>query len=214
MNPEMTEILIGKFLDSEITPAEQRLLQRQLEDDPEARKLLEQLQQLRDQAGQALAEQLGDTGEPAAAIFEAAWQESIAANKKGTRGVGRWWRFAAGMAAGFALALAVLAAWQGFNRERPANSESPEQIANANDSGTSDVTEPVLTPGPETPESESDEQINRRGQPNRPRAIVRQPRRPGRRVDYYNYTDRAGDRWLVETYRDRDVQPAAYHGGM
>ena len=48
MNDETTEILISKFLDSEITPAEQRILEVKLSQDDDARCLLESLRQLRD----------------------------------------------------------------------------------------------------------------------------------------------------------------------
>ena len=41
MNEQMIELLIGKFIDSEITPAEQRLLDAELLRNPQTRRLLE-----------------------------------------------------------------------------------------------------------------------------------------------------------------------------
>ena len=70
MNPEMTELLINKYLDSEITPAEQRLLEAQLQRNPQDRRFLAQLQRLRDQARQLLQDELADRGAPARAIFD------------------------------------------------------------------------------------------------------------------------------------------------
>ena len=40
---EMLEILMGKYMDGQITPGENRMLQEALEDDDEARELFEQL---------------------------------------------------------------------------------------------------------------------------------------------------------------------------
>ncbi|MHC4575000.1 MAG: anti-sigma factor family protein [Planctomycetota bacterium] len=43
MKSETLEILIGKYLDGEITPAEQRVLETELKNNPHAGELLEQL---------------------------------------------------------------------------------------------------------------------------------------------------------------------------
>jgi hypothetical protein len=34
------------------------------------------------------------------------------------------------------------------------------------------------------------------------------------RVDYYLYPDPSGSEWLLEAYRDRDVDTASYHGDL
>ena len=46
MTNEILEILIGKYLDGEITPSEQQMLEEALVSEPQARELLEQLQNL------------------------------------------------------------------------------------------------------------------------------------------------------------------------
>ena len=46
MNQELLEILIGKYLDGEITPSEQHILEDQLNADPQAEELLRQFQNL------------------------------------------------------------------------------------------------------------------------------------------------------------------------
>ena len=59
MNEEMIELLIGKFIDSEITPAEQRLLDAELLRNPRTRRLLEEFQMMGDQAKGILGQELG-----------------------------------------------------------------------------------------------------------------------------------------------------------
>ena len=56
MNEQMLEILISKYIDSEITPAEQKMLDAELQNNPEAQETLKALEQLRDQAQQMLKE--------------------------------------------------------------------------------------------------------------------------------------------------------------
>ena len=54
MKQEMLEILIGKYLDGEITPSEQQILQKELESNPQAKELLEQLQDLHERSCEAV----------------------------------------------------------------------------------------------------------------------------------------------------------------
>ena len=75
MSQELTEILIGKYLDSEITPAEQQLLDRALKDDPDAHRLLMEMEQLHEQAERALTQEITGKGDSAEVIFERAWQQ-------------------------------------------------------------------------------------------------------------------------------------------
>ena len=84
MNQEMLEILIGRYLDSEITPAEQRLLDAELQAGPEARQLLERWQQLHEQARQALNTQLTEQGASAEAIFSRALAQQKTASDEPT----------------------------------------------------------------------------------------------------------------------------------
>jgi hypothetical protein len=44
-----------------------------------------------------------------------------------------------------------------------------------------------------------------------------QPRTPDqvtRQVEWYGFTDPAGNQWLIEGYREGVVKPASYHGGL
>jgi hypothetical protein len=44
-----------------------------------------------------------------------------------------------------------------------------------------------------------------------------QPRTPDqvtREVEWYGFTDPAGNHWLIEGYREGVVKPASYHGGL
>ena len=76
MNPEMTEILIGKFIDSEITPAEKNLLDIELQRNPQARQLLGELQELHEVSRQALDREVSGNTQSAEVVFERAWRNS------------------------------------------------------------------------------------------------------------------------------------------
>ena len=70
----MLEILIGKFLDAEITPAEQRMLDDALEDDQHAQELFNQLRELHNINRQAVTANILEKGRSPEDIFEDAWQ--------------------------------------------------------------------------------------------------------------------------------------------
>ena len=72
MSEELTEILIGKFLDSEITPAEQHLLENELQKNPQSQKLLDELKQFHELAAQALDHELNESDDSCAEIFRRA----------------------------------------------------------------------------------------------------------------------------------------------
>ena len=85
MNPEMTEILIGKHIDSEITPAEQRLLDIELKNNPEMRQMLSEMKKLHEQSQLAVNSKVVEKGKSAQAIFESAWQKHRLMRFKRTR---------------------------------------------------------------------------------------------------------------------------------
>ena len=105
------EILIGKFLDGEISPGEQRVLDDALQRDERARELLDQLRTLRECSREMIVSEVLDAGAEADDVLERAWQR----NKK------RSWRriviadghlrFAAGLAAGLILGLLLHFIW-------------------------------------------------------------------------------------------------------
>jgi len=58
MTQGMLEIMIGKYLDGEITPSEQRLLEAELDRDPQAKELLAQLREMHERCGEAVVSEL------------------------------------------------------------------------------------------------------------------------------------------------------------
>ena len=100
------EILIGKYIDGEITPAEQDLLDAALEEDSQARELLEQLLQLKQNSRQVLASEVLESGSQADEIFEQAWQQAGHSSVRLLK-AGGFIRFAAGIAAGLIIGLTL-----------------------------------------------------------------------------------------------------------
>ena len=74
MTEQMLEILIGKFLDAEITPAEKQMLDTALEDDPQAAELFKQFKDLHNINRQAVTTNILEKGASPEDIFENAWQ--------------------------------------------------------------------------------------------------------------------------------------------
>jgi hypothetical protein len=100
------EILIGKYLDGEITPSEQDLLDAALEEDSQARELLQQLQQLNQNSRQVLTSEILESGKQADDIFEQAWQQTKHFEGRLIKFSG-FLRFAAGIAAGLIIGLTL-----------------------------------------------------------------------------------------------------------
>jgi anti-sigma factor RsiW len=192
MNEEMLEILIGKYIDSEITPAEERLLQMELERNEQARRMLEELRKLQDQARQALTAHVVEGGQSAEVVFERAWAER-SGGRRNARPIklGGWLRFAAGLAAGFALALG---GYFVLPRSLPSQPQvtTHDMFATAENTTTGSVAEPRIVRAPRT---------------------VVDPR-IRRTIDWYNFTDDTGDQWLVETHRENKFVPVVYHGDL
>jgi anti-sigma factor RsiW len=100
------EILIGKYLDGEITPAEKDLLDAALQEDSQASELLEQLQQLNQNSRQVIASEVLESGKQADEIFEQAWQRAKHSKRRVLK-IGGFLRFAAGVAAGLIIGLTL-----------------------------------------------------------------------------------------------------------
>jgi len=184
---ERWEILIGKFIDGEISPAEQQLLEDELERNSEARVLLEQWQALQESSRAVVASRIqGPAGEPAE-IFEQAWQRRQRISWRQVVGLktGGHLRFVVGLAAGFLLGLVLhfVLVWtaigSGESAGRPRVAQGTSLEAEATLAATRDSVRPVM-----------------------------------RNVDWYGFTDDAGNQWLVSGVREGMVRPAAYYGDV
>ena len=189
MTQEMLEIMIGKFLDGEITASEQRLLEAQLDRDPQAKELLDQLRQMHERCAEVVSSELLAQGRPPEEVFEQAWRQrsnklvSLAAKMRG------YGRFAAGVAAGFAMGLALHFVLPLIS---PADTEpgAPQVLAQ----DTTDLIRPQSPAVPTLVTDRADDVIFN--------------------VDWYNFTDSQGNKWLVEGIRENKVKPAAYYDGL
>lgn len=184
MADEMLEILIGKYLDGEITARERRMLEAAMEEDPQARKLFEQLQDLDQRSRQAVASEIRQRGKAAEEIFEQAWQQRAKRPARRMIRLGGYMRFAAGLAAGLIIGL-------GLHFSLLARPESQGDQTAPNAVTPTDVQKPALQMLP----------------PDGAGNVFRN-------VDWYSFTDEAGDQWLIEGFRENIVRPAAYRGGL
>jgi hypothetical protein len=222
------EIRIGKFLDRELSPQERGLLETELQRDRHAKELFEQMRLLHEcSCGVVTHEVLGQGADPAE-VFERAWQQNKRSFWRGIargglrRDGSRWGaradgylRFAVGVAAGLLLGLALH-----FVPLPPSQTPSttPTQPLVAVDvpSGRSGQIE--MGSGPQVHDSAlgSPSQMRNNGF-RAPVVSVRSPGDPGRttrEVDWYVYTDRAGNQWLIEGTHEGMVKPAVYRDGL
>ncbi len=189
------EILIGRLLDGELSPAEQRLLERELEHNGATRELLEQLRTLHECSREAVACEILGPGADPQEIFSRAWQQNkksfwrqvIKADGHLCRGFHS--RFAVGLAAGFLLGLTLH-----FVLVR---SSKPPADA------------PVRPPIARTIPVERSEWDGLR-----PAGEARSYGQITRNVDWYGFTDQRGNEWLIEGMREGVVRPAAYDGDL
>ena len=184
MTQEMLEILIGKYFDGEITPSEQQILDAALEEDSQARELLEQWQNLHKSSREAVVSVICERGKAAEEVFERAWQRQPGSSIRRTARTGGYLHFAAGLAAGLVMGLALHFVLPAVSTPR-SDRVPPTAIA------TTDA------PGPTLQRVPSDE-----------------TRDVTRNVDWYNFTDETGDQWLVEGLRESIVRPAVYDGSL
>lgn len=189
MTQEMLEILIGKYLDGEITPSEQRMLEAELERDTQAKELLRQLQRLHECSCEAVTSEIMEPGRTAEDVFEQAWRRQsrhllpLTMRKSGVL------RFAAGVAAGLFIGLAL---------HFVLPSASKLQV------------DPVR---PEAVAQNVDEQADAE-RPDLPTFVTNPADNVFRNVDWYNFTDKEGNQWLIEGLREDIVRPAAYSGDL
>ncbi len=186
------EILMGKLLDGEISPAEQRILDRELERDGHARELLEQLRVLHECSREVVGRELsGGTGPEA--VFEGAWRQSRGSVWHRVIRIHGLPRFAVGLAAGFLLGVVLHFALVG-GLKPPVDATGgpgigPEIVKNdPAGAGARNEDWPVLE--------------------------RRIPDQVTREVEWYGFTDQAGNDWLIEGFREGVAQPASYHGDL
>jgi len=189
MTREMLEIMIGKHLDGEITPSEQHLLEAELNRDPQVRELLEQLKELHERCGEAVGSELLDRGGTPEEIFERARSQHSKPPFRSIAKIRGHARFAAGLAAGLVIGLAM------------------------------HFVLPVFAPSADEP---ADWEFVAQAPGNK--VEVEQPEFPGfvsdpagdviRNVDWYNFTDTQGNKWLVEGLREDIIRPAVYYEGL
>ena len=190
MNCDMIEILIGRYVDGEIGPAEQQALDAELDRNPEARALVEQLEKLREDSRLALVSEIVDKAADAGVIFERAWRRSRPALSLRNLFANGRLRFAAGMAAGLLLAVLGQLAFSGGGRPVTKGLSGAGMVAR------DDTGEARTRP----------QQIQTLTSPQYPDVT--------RSVDYVNFTDESGNEWLVEGYRQSLARPASYNGNL
>jgi len=189
MSQEMFEILIGKYLDGEITPSEQQILQKRLDNDPHARELLEQFQALHERSCEAVASEVIARGNESEEIFEQAWQRQAANPLHRILKMDGRLRFAVGLAAGLVIGLMLHFVLPFVST--PSNPPAQADMLAQN----------------------TDNQIDT-GQFTLPESLTNPDENTLRNVDWYSFTDKQGNQWLIEGLRENNVRPAAYYGDL
>jgi hypothetical protein len=189
MAQETLEILIGKYLDGEITPSEQQILQTELDSDPHAKELLEQLQALNDRSCEVVATQIIGRGKEAEEIFEQAWQRQAANPLRRILKVDGRLRFAAGLAAGLVIGLFLH-----FFMPLVSAPKGPEVPANMLAQNLDNQINSEQFTYTQAPTDSAGDSL--------------------RNVDWYSFTDNQGNQWLIEGLREDTVMPAAYYGDL
>lgn len=189
MNQETLEILIGKYLDGEITPSEQRILEAELDRDSRAKELLAELQDLHERSSELVTSQILSQGRTAADIFEKAWRQHARRPFHAAIKWNGYVRFATGLAAGLAMGLVLhfVLSYASAPQTRP---PSPDVFVQ----DVPDRTEIEIPVFPKLPADSTGG--------------------PVRKVDWYNFTDKQGNQWLIEGFRENIARPAAYYGDL
>jgi len=181
MEPEILEVLMGKYIDGEVTEREMEILDEELERNFEARELLAQLQELDKQSRGAVSSEVLWEDKEASEVFERAWQR----RKRpllGLLGPG-WMRFVTGLAAGLLVGIGLHVVMAG---------QAPSGVQ-----GQGGVVQGPHVPG--------GVQTTATVEPSKA-----SPKTVRRNVDWFSFTDKDGDEWIVEGLRKDVIRPASY----
>lgn len=196
MNEQMLEILISKYIDSEITPAEQKMLDAELQSNPEAQETLKTLEQLRDQSQQMIKEEVLLSGAPASTIIEQALAQSSRPRKQKGTPCRRWYRDPISLAACFILGLGFVSVWVNYGK--------PIQQTGSNNRQTT-ASPPIDQPWPPLFIKSSEERTPLRQE---------EKRNPDDGI-YLYYTDpETGKVRAVELHRKSDIKTVTYDEGL
>jgi hypothetical protein len=187
MNQEMLEILIGKYLDGEITPSEQQILETQLNKDPQSEMLLRQFQDLHERSSEVVASELLGQGKTPEEIFDLAYQRQSKNPFTKIAAYRGYIRFVSGVAAGLIIGLALH-----FVLPNASTIQNAPNIQYAVAPNTN---------------NQANLQMRRL-----PQYLTDSAANVTRNVDWYNFTDKNGNQWLVEGLRENIVRPAVYDG--
>jgi len=195
MISDMLEILIGKSIDSEITPAEQQLLEEQLKTNPDAQILFHQLHKLHELSKQTITRDILDRG----AAFETIFQRAAAQYHppKFHRRPLPWnsmLRVAGSLAAGFLLGFGAFH-FYGKSSMVSAPLKHSAPIVAYNDL------------------PRAAEKVVRNTLPQAPAPKRIHPQR--NQMDWYTYTDPSGTKWMIESpHSGSDIALAGYSGDL
>jgi hypothetical protein len=187
MNQEMLEILIGKFLDGEITPSEQQILETQLNKDPHSEMLLRQFQDLHERCSEVVASELLGQGKTPEEIVDLAYQRQSKNPFTKIAAYRGYIRFVSGVAAGLIIGLALHFVLPGAST---ISNETNFQVASSQN--INNQPNPRVRRLPQYPTDSTSNVV--------------------RNVDWYNFTDENGNQWLVEGLRENIVRPAVFNG--
>ncbi|MHC4131734.1 MAG: hypothetical protein ACYSSP_06490 [Planctomycetota bacterium] len=184
MEPEILEILIGKFIDGEITTKEQEILDEEIEHSFETRELLKELRELDKRSKEAISSDIMAHGREADDIFECAWQRRSHPVFRFLTPSSGWFRFAVGLAAGLLIGI-VLNFTLSSKAVPPTDMQQQVAVQGSQVPGDIQASAVTTLPNPST------KTVNRN-------------------VDWFSFTDEDGDEWIVEGLRKDVVRPASY----
>jgi hypothetical protein len=188
---DILEILIGKYLDGEISPTEQRILDEALQRNSQAKELFGYFQDLHKLTQEAISSEILSRGEDAEEIFERACQQTRHPLRR-IAYVRGWPRFAVGLAAGLLIGLVLHFALS--NQLAHTSSEAPPSLI-AQETGSLPDVRAVREPDLRSLVPETGEDVVRN-------------------VDWYSFTDKNGNQWLIEGFRENIDRSAAYYEGL
>ncbi|MHC4758237.1 MAG: hypothetical protein ACYTE8_06245 [Planctomycetota bacterium] len=185
MEAEILEILIGKYIDGEITPREQEILDEEMERDFETRELIKQLKELDDRSREAVTAGILEHGKDTGDIFERAWRQRKNPLFNFLTSSAGWLRFASGLAAGLLIGIGLHFVLS--SQPVPPNGvqgqlsaiQAPQVTGSVQRARTAELS------------NGSTKTVNRN-------------------VDWFSFTDKSGDQWIVEGLRKDVVRPASY----